>query len=198
MSALLTVAASATPETAVQTVAKPTPNESLMAIEERLQMLLDSEEFIDPADPNADKLRAMVAEEIAATLEAELTKVDGVANYLTWLETHEEFCGREIARLAARKAKFEKRRERVEGMVIGLLREHKERRLEGHTTFLALRKNPPSVEIVNEDEIPNEYKTAVITSEMQINKTMIKRCLQAQIDVPGTRLVTDKERLVRG
>ena len=43
-----------------------------------------------------------------------------------------------------------------------------------------------------------EYKTAVITSEITINKNQIKKILKGKLEVPGARLITDKQRLMRG
>jgi hypothetical protein len=197
MSAAMIATQTTTPAAQMAGVATVT-NASLMQIEERLQMLLDSEEFIDPAAPDADHLRAMLHAEIANTVTAELAKVDGIANYLAWLENQQEFADQELKRLQARKAKFARRQERIEEMVIGLLQTRQKPRLEGHTTFLALRGCPPSLEITDESAVPTEYKTAVITSEMKIDKALIKRCLKAEIEVPGVVLHTGKQRLVRG
>jgi hypothetical protein len=176
----------------------PIRNQSLYQIEERLEMLFGSEDFIDPNGKDAEHLRVMLVQEIAETLQAELTKVDGIANYLAWLEQQQAFAEAEITRLKLRKAKFERRQERVESMVMKLLQAHRRPRIEGHTTFLALHGCPPSLEILNEDAIPMEYKTAVITSEMKIEKDKIRRALKVKTEVPGCRLITDRKRLVHG
>ena len=44
-------------------------------------------------------------------------------------------------------------------------------------------KNPPSVEIINEDEIPNEYKTQIITTK--IDKTKIKDNFKKTGEIPA-------------
>src|ERR1051325_4479936 len=120
---------------------------SLYAIEERLDMLFASEDFIDPSAPDAEHMRAMLRQEITETVKAEFAKVDGIAGYLGWLENQQTYADAEIKRLQARKAKFERRQERIEANVIGLLTTQQRTRIEGHTSYLALRACPPSLEV---------------------------------------------------
>ena len=59
---------------------------------------------------------------------------------------------------------------------------------------LAIAKNPISVEIENEDEIPSEFKLEVVTTK--IDKTAIKNHFKETGEViPGTRIVEDKTSL---
>lgn len=59
---------------------------------------------------------------------------------------------------------------------------------------LSIAKNPISVEIENEDEIPNEFKVEVITKK--IDKTAIKNHFKQTGEVlPGTIIVDDKTSL---
>lgn len=59
---------------------------------------------------------------------------------------------------------------------------------------LAIQKNPMSVEIENEDEIPSEFKEQVIT--IKIDKTKIKNHFKETGEiVNGTRIVEDKTSL---
>jgi DNA-binding transcriptional regulator YbjK len=176
----------------------PTGNQSLFEIEERLDMLFNSEEFIDPDAADAPRLRQRLAAEIADAIQAELSKVDGIANYITWLEQQQAYANAEIARLKTRRAQFERRQQRIEEMVIQVLDARGKKRLEGHTTFLALHRCPASLAILDEQEIPLEYKTTVITSEITIEKDRIKKVLKAAIPVPGCRLTAGKQRLVHG
>lgn len=59
---------------------------------------------------------------------------------------------------------------------------------------LAITKNPMSVEIENEEEIPTEFKIEVVTTK--IDKTAIKNHFKETGEiVSGTRIVSDKTSL---
>lgn len=59
---------------------------------------------------------------------------------------------------------------------------------------LAITKNPMSVEIENEQEIPNEFKQEVVTTK--IDKTAIKNHFKETGEIiAGTRIVDDKTSL---
>lgn len=59
---------------------------------------------------------------------------------------------------------------------------------------LSISKNPMSVEIENEEEIPEEFKQQVIT--VKIDKTAIKNHFKATGEIiPGTRIIDDKTSL---
>ena len=59
---------------------------------------------------------------------------------------------------------------------------------------LSIAKNPMSVEIENEEEIPEEFKQQVIT--VKIDKTAIKNHFKATGEIiPGVKIIDDKTRL---
>lgn len=59
---------------------------------------------------------------------------------------------------------------------------------------LTIAKNPISVEIVNEDEVPSEYKTEVTT--VKIDKTKIKDNFKSTGEVPnGVNILTNNTSL---
>lgn len=59
---------------------------------------------------------------------------------------------------------------------------------------LSIAKNPMSVEIINEDEIPKEYKQEVITEK--IDKTAIKKHFKETGEmIPGINIIDDKTSL---
>lgn len=56
---------------------------------------------------------------------------------------------------------------------------------------LKINKNPMSVEIENEDEIPSEFKQEVVTTK--IDKTAIKNHFKTTGEIiPGTKIIDDK------
>lgn len=59
---------------------------------------------------------------------------------------------------------------------------------------LKITKNPMSIEIENEDEIPSEFKKEVTTT--QVDKTAIKNHFKDTGEiVPGIRIINDKTSL---
>lgn len=56
---------------------------------------------------------------------------------------------------------------------------------------LSVNRNPMSVEIENEDEIPSEFKQEVVT--IKIDKTAIKNHFKTTGEIiPGTKIIDDK------
>ncbi len=51
---------------------------------------------------------------------------------------------------------------------------------------LSIQKNPPSVEVLDESALPEDYKTEVVT--VKIDKAAIKEALKEGEDVPGAVL----------
>jgi len=52
---------------------------------------------------------------------------------------------------------------------------------------IAIAKNPPSVSIINEEEIPKKFKHTI--TETRINKTDIKKAIKTGESVPGAALM---------
>ena len=66
-------------------------------------------------------------------------------------------------------------------------------RLETATTVLAIRQSPPSVEVVNEDQIPDAFKQFVAS----VNKIGLRTALLNGEIVPGARLVRGSHLVLR-
>lgn len=67
-------------------------------------------------------------------------------------------------------------------------------KIETELGSLTVAKNPTSVEIENESEIPEEYKEEVISTK--IDKTAIKKHFEETGEiVPGTKIIFDKTSL---
>ncbi len=66
-------------------------------------------------------------------------------------------------------------------------------RLETATTVLAIRQSPPSVEVVNEDQIPGAFKHFVAS----VNKIGLRTALLNGEIVPGARLVRGSHLVLR-
>ena len=128
---------------------------SLFQIEESLALLAESAE--------ADGLTPEIEEALAAYLKGAVEKRDRVAEFIRFCEAMAELAKTEVKRLQARQKHFEAAAERVSSMVLRFLEWLGAEKLEGRTNTLKKRKCPPSVNVIDEQKIPAEYKRVTVT-----------------------------------
>jgi hypothetical protein len=128
---------------------------SLFQIEESLVLLAESSE--------ASGLTPEIEGALAAYLKGAVEKRDRVAEFIRFCESMAELAKAEAKRLQARQKHFEAAAERVSGMVLRVLDWLGAEKLEGRTNTLKKRKCPPSVNVIDEQKIPAEYKRVTVT-----------------------------------
>jgi len=128
---------------------------SLFQIEESLVLLAESSE--------ADGLTPEIESALAAYLKGAVEKRDRVAEFIRFCEGMAELAKAEVKRLQARQKHFEAAAERVSSMVLRVLDWLGAEKLEGRTNTLKKRKCPPSVNVIDEQKIPAEYKRVTVT-----------------------------------
>jgi hypothetical protein len=128
---------------------------TLFQIEESLVLLAESaeEEGLTPEIEGA----------LTAYLEGAVEKRDRVAEFIHFCEAMAELAKSEVKRLQARQKHFEATAERVSNMVLHVLDWLGVKKLEGRTNTLKKRKCPPSVNVIDEQKIPAEYKRVTVT-----------------------------------
>jgi Siphovirus Gp157 len=128
---------------------------TLFQIEESLVLLAESaeEEGLTPEIEGA----------LIAYLEGAVEKRDRVAEFIHFCEGMAELAKAEGKRLQARQKHFEATAERVSSMVLHILDWLGVKKLEGRTNTLKKRKCPPSVNVIDEQKIPAEYKRVTVT-----------------------------------
>ncbi len=100
-------------------------------------------------------------------------KVDAAGHVMTYLDSQINQAEVEMMRLKQRVSRFTVRKNQLINMAalaLNMLAEPRigrPRQLEGAHTTLILRTNPPRVEILNVDEIPDEYKVAELTMPLR-------------------------------
>jgi hypothetical protein len=159
-----------------------------------------------------DRIKEYVTKEVA--------KVDGIAAMLREFEKREAIEKEESQRIAARAKRWAERKANLESMCMSIMQSMGKEKLDGKHSTLALRKCPPSAEIVQPHLIPSENMRVSMTvtlaeydgiiSELPSTlasvliksrtnpepmKEAIRKALKAGEGVPGARLVTDKVRL---
>jgi hypothetical protein len=128
---------------------------SLFQIEESLVLLAESSE--------ASGLTPEIEGALAAYLKGAVEKRDRVAEFIRFCESMAELAKAEAKRLRARQKHFEAAAERVSSMVLHVLDWLGAEKLEGRTSTLKKRKCPPSVNVIDEQKIPAEYKRVTVT-----------------------------------
>ena len=128
---------------------------TLFQIEESLMLLAESAE--------EEGLTPEIETALAAYLEGAVEKRDRVAEFIHFCEAMAELAKAEVKRLQARQKHFESTAERVSCMVLRVLDWLRVKKLEGRTNTLKKRKCPPSVNVIDEQKIPAEYKRVTVT-----------------------------------
>ena len=128
---------------------------TLFQIEESLMLLAESAE--------EEGLTPEIETALTAYLEGAVEKRDRVAEFIHFCEAMAELAKAEVKRLQTRQKHFEATAERVSGMVLRVLDWLRVKKLEGRTNTLKKRKCPPSVNVIDEQKIPAEYKRVTVT-----------------------------------
>jgi Siphovirus Gp157 len=129
--------------------------------------------------------------ELAKYLEGAIEKRDRLGEFIVRLEAEAEAIRNEEKRLATRRQGFEKIAGHVRSSIHQQMLDWQVKKVEGKLFTFAVQKNPASVEITNEADIPGDY----IDYKPQIDRNKVKQALQAGQEVPGAKLVTDRTSL---
>ena len=187
------------------------PIRTLHQIEEDLAVLLESVDGVTP------ELEAQYLDDLGRALGAAKDKRDAVARYMSHLENQIVAAKDEIKRLQDRKADFEGALDKLKGYTVRVMDGLGVKKLEGNVVTLSLRKNPASIEVLDEETVPSTYKTATLTMSgalvdtvldalevdaqvkltWAVDKRGIKAALDAGAEVPGAAIAPDKFALVR-
>jgi len=144
------------------------------------------------------ELRAELEHELNAAIAGMREKIDRTASVLAAFEAAELAAGAEMKRLGARKDRFARQRERLEGYVVGVLAAAGVKKLDGFTSTLTARANPVSVVIDVAAVLPAEFLRLPkpVVPDPAPDKGAIKAALGRGEFVPGCRLAQTM-RLVR-
>ena len=139
--------------------------------------------------------------ELNETLEAQLDavslaindKVQSIGKWTINIDGKVEAIDNEIIRLQHKKCMAENLNKRLQDYIKQSMERADIHKLEFPTFTIAIHNNPPSVEIINEEIVPNAYKT--IKQTISIDKKRIMDDLKTGIKVEGCSLVSDKTHL---
>jgi hypothetical protein len=170
------------------------PKRSLRDHIEGVDLILEALDQLDGENLSEERTLELSTDLISA-LAGTREKVDNVSRCIAMFDGLEASAAAENERLKKRAATFARQRQRLIDYTLATMEASKLPKLEGNTSTLALRKNPPSVRIDDETAIPRTYFRFPVPPPV-VDKAAIARDLKALREVPGARLVTSN-RLVR-
>lgn len=157
---------------------------SLYDIKSRLVELANRE---DLTEEEVTELGTILAQELTA-------KSTNIIGFIRNVETGLEAIDSEIKRLTDMKANAKNKLDRFKEYVKTNMTDLALEKIETPIGALRVQKNPKSVEVLDEEEVPAEYKKEKIT--VTVDKVAIKKNFEETGEiVPGTRIITDKTNL---
>lgn len=114
-------------------------------------------------------------------------KIDGCCRILAEFDRRNESCKAEMDRLKKRAQSITNRTESLKNYMLDAMRATGQSKVETDLFTVAIRKNPPKVEILDEDDIPERF--IEIRTEEVVRKKEIVEALKAGEEVPGCSLV---------
>lgn len=159
-------------------------NFSLYEITSGFPALMENEEI-------TEEEKKKIEEELTVLLQQKSQNVIGAFRNI---ETIIEAKRNEEKRLKESRERDERQLERFKKYVKECMEKNGITKIETGLGTLSIAKSPASVEIINEDEIPSEFKQEVVT--VKIDKTKIKNNFKETGEIPaGVNIVTTNTNL---
>lgn len=157
---------------------------SLYQITSAFPKLIDQEEM-------SEEDKKEVKKELTELLQQ---KSQNLIGYIRNIELTIEAMKNEEKRISEQRKILESRLTKFKEYVKECMEQNGFTKIETQLGALSIAKNPISVEIYDEAQIPDEYKTKVI--EIKVDKTAIKKALKETGEIiPGTRIIDNKTSL---
>ena len=137
--------------------------------------------------------------ELKDQLEKELTellhqKSQNIIGYTKNIELTIEAMKTEEKRISGQRKVLENKLDNFKQYVKECMEQNEIKKIETSLGTISIAKNPISVEIENEEEVPNEFKTIITTTK--IDKTKIKDNFKQTGEIPeGVKINTENTRL---
>lgn len=159
-------------------------NLSLYEITNAFPILMENEEM---TEEDKDKVK----EELTLLLQQ---KSQNIIGYARNIELTIEAMKNEEKRISEKRKMLENRVIKFKEYVKECMEKNGITKIETGLGNLTIAKNPISVEVVNEEEIPSEYKTEIVA--VKVDKTKIKNNFKETGEIPnGVNIVTNNTSL---
>lgn len=117
-------------------------------------------------------------------------KIQSISKWTLNLDGRTEAIDKEIIRLQHKKKMTDNLNKRLQDYIRQSMQRADISKIEYPTFTVAVQKNPPSVEIISEEAVPNSYKT--IKQIVTVDKRRILDDLKAGQNVSGCNLINNK------
>lgn len=140
-----------------------------------------------------------ITPELKEQLEKELTellqqKSQNIIGYTKNIELTIEAMKTEEKRISEQRKALENKLDNFKQYVKECMEQNGIKKIETGLGIISIAKNPISIEIENEEEVPDEFKTVITTTK--IDKTKIKDNFKETGEIPdGVRINTENTRL---
>lgn len=136
---------------------------------------------------NLDEVDEEQRKEILNFIKLEISnKGDNIIKFIRNEESSIKIIDEEIKRLQALKKARNNKIKNIKSYVQYCMESVGSKKIEGNLGKISIRKNPPALELVNEDLIPEKFiREETIKT---INKAMIKDLLKDGQEIPGCKL----------
>ena len=140
-----------------------------------------------------------ITPELKDQLEKELTellqqKSQNIIGYTKNIELTIEAMKTEEKRISEQRKALENKLDNFKQYVKECMEQNEIKKIETGLGTISIAKNPISIEIENEEEVPNEFKTIITTTK--IDKTKIKDNFKETGEIPdGVKINTENTRL---
>ena len=159
-------------------------NLSLYEITNAFPVLMENEEI-------SEEDKKKIEDELVALLQQ---KSQNIIGYTKNIELTINAMKEEEKRIADNRKVLENNLTRFKEYVKECMENNGFTKIETELGTLSIAKSPTSVEIINEDEVPNEFKQEVVT--IKIDKTKIKNNFKETGEIPaGVNIVTTNTNL---
>lgn len=140
-----------------------------------IQVLLDNPEL-----PNKEIKKALdnIGEEFD-------TKAENVAKVISSMNSDADGIKKEIERLQERKRVVENRVKGLKTYIYEQMQSTGKKKIKGILFTLAIQKNAPSVNVINEDVVPEQYK---VPQPYKLDKKAILEALKQDIKIDGVEI----------
>ncbi|BAH07965.1 siphovirus Gp157 family protein [Clostridium kluyveri] len=140
-----------------------------------IQVLLDNPEL-----PNEEIKKALdnIGEEFD-------TKAENVAKVISSMNSDADGIKKEIERLQERKRVVENRVKGLKTYIYEQMQSTGKKKIKGILFTLAIQKNAPSVNVINEDVVPEQYK---VPQPYKLDKKAILEALKQDIKIDGVEI----------
>ena len=157
---------------------------SLYQITSAFPMLMEQEEI-------TPELKEQLEKELTELLQQ---KSQNIIGYTKNIELTIEAMKTEEKRISEQRKALENKLDNFKQYVKECMEQNGINKIETGLGTISIAKNPISVEIENEEEVPNEFKTVITTTK--IDKTKIKDNFKETGEIPdGVRINTENTRL---